>query len=87
MGFATDSTKVFVTPNLTPEPRTGRIASWTEDEFLARLRKGASIERSIMPWGSYRRVSDTDLRANYRYLRSLPPVGNETGPSMQETVR
>jgi len=29
-----------------------------------------------MPWREYRRMSDDDLRAIYRYLRTLPPIRN-----------
>src|SRR5512142_752657 len=32
-----------VPPNLTPDPKTGRIASWTEEQFLARFRQGTVI--------------------------------------------
>ena len=37
-----------------------------------------------MPWGLFQRMSDDDIRAIYRYLRTLPAVQNETGPSLQE---
>jgi mono/diheme cytochrome c family protein len=75
---------VFVTPNLTPDPKTGRITQWTEDAFVARFRAGRVYAKSHMPWGPYNKMSDDDLRAIYRYLRSLPPVENETGPSLQK---
>jgi hypothetical protein len=29
-----------------------------------------------MPWREYRRMTDDDLRAIYRYLRTLPPIRN-----------
>lgn len=83
----TDPAKVFVTPNLTPDPKTGRITSWTEDQFVARFRAGRVYEGSHMPWAAFARMSDADLRAIYRYLRSLPPVENETGPSRQDARR
>lgn len=78
-----DPEHVFVPPNLTPDPRTGRITGWTEDQFVARFRAGRVYEKSHMPWGAFGRMSDDDLRAIYRYLRSLAPVENETGPSFQ----
>lgn len=78
-----DPSFVFVTPNLTPDPRTGVIAGWTEDEFIARFRQGKVIPDSHMPWGPFSRMSDTDLRAIYRYLMSLEPVENETGPVLR----
>ena len=73
----------FVTPNLTPDPTTGRIASWTEEIFIARVRTGKGAEGSPMPWASYARMTDDDLRAIYRYLRSLAPVHNNTGDSVR----
>jgi hypothetical protein len=30
----------------------------------------------IMPWRTMRRMTDDDLRAIYRYLRTLPPIEN-----------
>jgi mono/diheme cytochrome c family protein len=76
-------TMIFVTPNLTPDPTTGHITSWSEDMFVNRMKAGAAFADSPMPWGSYRRMTDTDLRALYRYLRSLKPVRHETGPTLQ----
>lgn len=73
----------FVPPNLTPEPRTGRIAAWSEDQFVARFRQGRVIPASPMPWNAFARMSDDDLRAIYRYLRTVPPVVHETGPSVR----
>lgn len=37
-----------------------------------------------MPWGAYRRMTDDDLRAVYRYLRTLPAVQNDTGALIQD---
>ena len=79
-----DPAKVFVTPNLTPDPKTGRIAAWSEDQFVARFRAGKVYPGSHMPWAAFSRMSDADLRAIYRYLRSLPPVENETGPVLRD---
>jgi hypothetical protein len=30
-----------------------------------------------MPWGSFSRMNEVDLKALYRYLRSLKPVKNK----------
>jgi len=83
MDYDKDPTKVFVTPNLTPDPKTGHITNWTEDEFLARFRAGEKIEGTHMPWKAYGRMGDDDVRAIYRFLRSLAPIENETGDIMQ----
>ena len=77
-----DSTNL-VTPNLTPHEKTGHIAKWTEEQFIARFRAGKVIKESHMPWLEFGRMSDTDLRAIYRYLRSVPPIENETGSLVQ----
>jgi mono/diheme cytochrome c family protein len=74
---------VFVTPNLTPDPETGHIAAWTEEQFVARFRVGRIHAGSHMPWASFARMSDDDLRAIFRYLRSLEPVHNATGALIQ----
>jgi mono/diheme cytochrome c family protein len=82
-----DPAHFFSVPNLTPDPRTGHIASWTEEQFLARFRVGSVYRGSHMPWDAYKRMSDDDLRAVYRYLMSLEPVENETGPMLQPKKR
>jgi hypothetical protein len=75
--------KVYVSPNLTPDPATGHITSWSEDAFVQRFRAGLLLPDSPMPWGGFSRMTDTDLRALYRYLRSLPPVVHDVGPILQ----
>ena len=59
------------------------MGMWTEEQFIARFRAGKVIQESHMPWLEFGRMSDTDLRAIYRYLRSVPPIENETGPLVQ----
>jgi mono/diheme cytochrome c family protein len=63
----------FVTPNLTPDPTSGRIYAWSEDVFVARF-KNAVPTASPMPWNELKNLSEDDLRAVYRYLFSLPPA-------------
>jgi mono/diheme cytochrome c family protein len=74
---------ILVTPNLTPDPRTGRIASWPEEQFVGRFGAGVGIPGTHMPWKMYQKMSPTDVQAVYRYLRSLQPIENATGPSVQ----
>jgi len=77
--------KEFVAPNLTADPLTGRTGQLSEDEFLARLRKGRLFGASAMPWESFAvNTTDADLRSVYRYLRTLPTVHNEVGPTYRE---
>jgi hypothetical protein len=75
----------LVTPNLTPDPETGRITKWSEDDFVARFRAGELFRESDMPWTLYARMTDDDLRAIYRYLHSLAPVKNDTGASVRKS--
>lgn len=63
----------FVTPNLTPDPASGHIATWSEDVFVARFRNGVTTP-SPMPWALFATMTDDDLRSLYRYLESLPPA-------------
>jgi mono/diheme cytochrome c family protein len=66
--------------NLTPDLTTG-IGSWSEDDFLQTMRtgknpSGRSLHR-FMPWPELRRMSDENLRAMYRYLKTVPPIHND----------
>ncbi|MBX6366264.1 MAG: hypothetical protein IRZ00_20660 [Gemmatimonadetes bacterium] len=65
--------------NLTPDSATG-IGAWSEDDFLRTMRTGVNPKgdtlHPFMPWREYRRMTDDDLRAIYRYLRTVPPVRN-----------
>jgi mono/diheme cytochrome c family protein len=74
----------IMAPNLTPHAATGRIAGWTEDQFVARFRAGRSIHSSPMPWEGYQLMTEDDLRSVYRFLMSLDPVEHDTGPSYRE---
>jgi hypothetical protein len=58
-------------PNIT---RSGRLARWSEDEFVARFRAGLLHEGSRMPWIAFQGMHEDDLRSIYRYLKSLPAV-------------
>jgi mono/diheme cytochrome c family protein len=72
----------FVTPNLTSHP-TGVTGRLDEDAFVARIRAGRTYTWSIMPWEQVARMTDADLRSVYRYLRSLPPVDQDVGPTFR----
>ena len=71
-------------PNLTSDASTGRLAGMSEDEFVARFRAGRLLAGSPMPWQGFRRIADDDLRAIYRYLKTLPPVRHDVGPPVVE---
>jgi mono/diheme cytochrome c family protein len=72
--------RIWAPPNLTTEPTTGRLARFTEDQFIARMRAGRAIPGSPMPWQGFRNLNEDDLRAIYRYLKTVPPVVHDTGP-------
>jgi mono/diheme cytochrome c family protein len=83
----TNPSHSFVTPNLTPDSATGHIYRWSEEQFVARFRAGRVYPDTHMPWTQFGRMSDTDLRAIYRNLRSLRPIANPTGALIQPTSR
>ena len=73
--------------NITPDEDTG-IGSWTLDNFVERfkhyaaadtatLEAEASLHNSFMPWVMFSGMTDQDLTAIYKHLRTLPPVKNK----------
>jgi len=70
-------------PNLTPNPTGVLVKLADEDTWVGRFRAGRVIAASYMPWGPYSRMSENDLRAIYRYLKTLPPVANDMGPIVE----
>ena len=82
---------VYTTPNLTDDPATGRLYGWSEDQFIERMRAGRVHATSPMPWAAVQHMHEDDLRAIYRFFKSLPPVKNEvketaTAPSEKASV-
>jgi cytochrome c553 len=62
--------------NLTPHA-TG-LASWTEQDFMRALRTGirpdgSAINGKYMPWKATRLMSDLEIRALWKYLRTVEP--------------
>ncbi len=70
----------IVTRNLTPDPETGHIYNWSEEQFINRFRAGKVIPGTIMPWDAFSHMSDDDLKAIFRYLNTIKPVKNDCGP-------
>ncbi len=69
--------------NLTPDSATG-IAEWTEAAFIQTLRtgkhQGQPNGRDVlppMPWQNLQLAPESDLKALWAYLRTLPPVRNQ----------
>ena len=66
--------------NLTPDQNTG-LGIWTEDMFVKALRTGKHMATSReilppMPWPSYGKMTDADLKSVYAYLRTIKPITN-----------
>lgn len=75
---------VVVSANITPDSATG-IGTWGETAFLdkfrnyrdpATFRTNPGKNNSIMPWSMYANMDDFDIKAIYRYLRTIPAVKN-----------
>jgi len=69
--------------NLTSDNETG-IGEWTEEAFMSAMRtgkhQGQPTGRDIlppMPWQSLAQATDSDLKALWAYLRSIPAVKNQ----------
>lgn len=77
---ATTGNWTFVTPNLTPDPETGIMANWSEEQFITRMRGGRVHMTSPMPWGPFSRLDDSDLKALYRFFQTVKPVKKEINP-------
>lgn len=69
-----------VSPNISPDPKTGHIREWSEDVFVKRFRQGELIPHSAMPWGPFKNMSDVEIKAIYKYLQTVPAVENDPGP-------
>ena len=67
----------YITPNLTPDKETGIMAFWSEKDFIRRFKSGRIHVGSPMPWEAFAVMDETDLKALYRYLRSLDPIQNK----------
>lgn len=83
MEFHMPDGSVLRSANITPH-ETG-LKNWSVDQFVQRFKMFAepgadqkSIEdmgyQTIMPWIMYADMTETDLRAIFAYLQSLPPV-------------
>jgi mono/diheme cytochrome c family protein len=66
--------------NITPDNSTG-IGTWGEEDFLRTIQTGINPGgrelHPFMPWRQLRHMSEDDLRAIYRYLRTVRPIVNE----------
>lgn len=61
----------LIPPKLTNDPE-GRIYEWTEQQFIDRFHKGKLYAQSEMPWNCFKRMNDNELKAIYKFLKSMP---------------
>ena len=77
----------FTSANITPDA-LGRPAGLTLAQFITTLRTGHNpldppgILLRVMPWPSFGKKTDRDLRAIYEYLSAIPskPENPNPGP-------
>jgi len=65
-----------IVANLTPH-ETG-LRSWSESDFFRALREGKRRDGTaiskMMPWEAYGQMTDTELKAVWAYLQTVPAV-------------
>lgn len=75
-------------PNITPDPETG-IGKWTDSQIKTALQTGQHPNghklATIMPYAFYRSLTARDLDAIVAYVRSVPPIKNETQPPIYKS--
>lgn len=85
VGFQIPGLGIFYPPNLTPDPETG-LGKWSEADVIKALRTGIRPDgrelAPAMPWRSYAKANDADMKALVSYLRSLKPVRHQA-PAMK----
>lgn len=62
--------------NITPDKETG-IGEWSEQEFVAALRKGerpdgSTVNTTYMPIAVTKKLKDHEISAIYKYLKTVP---------------
>ncbi len=69
----------FYARNITSDPETG-IGSWTDGEIYRAITTGVNKEGEpffpVMPYPSYGKMTDTDIRSIIAYIRTLAPIKN-----------
>ncbi len=64
-----------------PDPETG-IGKWSEGQFVKTFREstrpdGTKYDNSDMPWNYFKHMKEEDIRALYRYLRTVKLIKNK----------
>jgi len=73
---------VSFSANITSDSTTG-IGNWSEEQFMTCLRKGKYMgldkARNLlppMPWQAFGKMTDSELKAVFAYLKSTKPIRN-----------
>lgn len=78
-GKVDDPTSNLLGPNLTPG---GELAAWSEADFINTMRTGVTPAQhqlvEVMPWKTFAKMSDDELKAVFVYLQSLPKLATTT---------
>jgi mono/diheme cytochrome c family protein len=73
----------FYGPNITPDPVHG-IGKWSDADFIRALREGRSPSGAhyypALPYTSYTKMSEQDMRDIKAYIFTLPPVAKANVP-------
>jgi len=73
-----------VASNITPDAASG-IGNWSDDELARAIREGIGRDGRalfpMMPYDSFRKISDEDLASIIVYLRSQPAANNHLPPT------
>ncbi|HEX8395251.1 MAG TPA: cytochrome c [Longimicrobium sp.] len=84
-GAVTGAPADWATPaNLTPH--ADGLGAWSEDDFIHALRTGRRPDgtelRAPMPWKATSQMTDTEIRALWQYLKTIPalPDGSPRDP-------
>ena len=68
----------MVSLNITPDEETG-IGTWTEEQFVNAVRFGIMEDQPALryPMEPYTRLSDSEVKAMYAYLKTVAPIKNK----------
>ena len=74
---------VFVTPNISPDPKAG-IGNWSFADFANALTRGIDPHGRHLypafPYTSYARMKLSDVANLFAFLKTLPPVADDPPP-------
>jgi mono/diheme cytochrome c family protein len=73
----------FYGPNITPDPVHG-IGTWSDEDLIRALRQGVAPDGThyypALPYTSYSKMSDGDIRDLRAYIFTLPPSATPNKP-------